>query len=214
MESEFNKQKLELINSLRRKGIKDETVLSALDSVPREKFIAESLWDRAYDDVALPIDSRQTISQPYTVAYMTMILKAAPGSRILEIGTGSGYQAAILHELGAVVYSIERIPELHNQASALLSKLGYKISCFIGDGTLGLPEYAPFDRILVTAAAPRVSNSLLAQLAPGGRMVIPIGKEDYQTMYIYRKTESGSIESEATDTFRFVPLIGEEGWPV
>ena len=202
----------ELIKNLCRKGINEEKVLKALELVAREKFLPEALWERAYEDNALPIDCRQTISQPYTVAFMTMILEIYPGHRTLEVGTGSGYQAAILAEMGADVYSIERIPELFNQSSEILNSLGYKIKCFCGDGTLGLPEFAPFDRIIVTAAAPKESQSLINQLAPGGKMVVPIGNSDYQTMYIIEKEATGSISRKATDNFRFVPLIGKEGW--
>lgn len=202
-----------MINSLRKKGIIDESVLRAIGSVPREKFVSESQRERAYEDVALPIESRQTISQPYTVAYMTMMLQIIQGSKTLEIGTGSGYQAAILSELGADVYTVERIPELYTAASVLLRNLGYDIKYFLDDGSIGLADFAPFDRILVTAAAPRVPKQLLEQLAPGGILVVPIGKEDYQTMHIYKKTHTGEIEKDETDTFRFVPLIGQEGWP-
>jgi protein-L-isoaspartate(D-aspartate) O-methyltransferase len=207
MKSDFQSLRTYLVNNLRKKGITDENVLRVIVSVPREKFIDSTLWEIAYEDIALQIDCRQTISQPYTVAYMTMLLEV-----FLEIGTGSGYQAAILAELGAEVYSIERINELYLKSSALLNSLGYKVKCFCGDGTLGLPEFAPYNRIIVTAAAPGESQSLINQLANGGRMVIPIGKSDYQTMYIIEKSESGEIRKQATDHFRFVPLIDEEGW--
>ncbi len=210
---DFKKQKAELLESLRRKGIHDEAVLRALGVVPRESFINEDLWERAYDDVALPIENRQTISQPYTVAFMTMILQVSPGCKVLEIGTGSGYQAAVLCAMGAEIHTIERIPDLYKSAAVLLKKMDFSVNCYFGDGSLGLPEQAPFDRIIVTAASPKVPQPLLDQLAPGGRLVVPIGKEDYQVMYIYKKSIDGEIGKEATDTFRFVPLIGEEGWP-
>ncbi len=212
MEKEYNAQRADLISKLRQKGIKDEAVLEAMGRVPREKFIARSLWDRAYEDNALPIDCRQTISQPYTVACMTMLLNVADGCKVLEIGTGSGYQAAILSEMGAEVYTIERIEELYDRTKDLLLELGFHVFCFHGDGTLGLREFAPWDRIIVTAAAPKEPPSLVAQLAKGGRMVIPIGKEDYQSMCVFEKSTTGDVTRFSTDDFRFVPLIGKEGW--
>lgn len=207
----FNEDKINLVNILVSKGIKDENVLKAIAAVDRHKFVQQAFISRAYEDTALPIGSNQTISQPYTVAIMTECLKLKPGSKILEIGTGSGYQAAILSEMGAKVYSIERIPELQIEAQKILDKLNYKVACKTGDGTIGWAEYSPFDGIIITAAAPEVPKTLLDQLADGGRLVAPIGSLDSQDIHIINK-RGQHFFTDIKHGFRFVPLIGKEGW--
>ena len=167
---------------------------------------------RAYEDSALPIDEEQTISQPYTVAFQTQALRIRPGDKVLEIGTGSGYQAAILAEMGASVYSIERIEKLHRQAGKILLRLYPGVKLFCGDGTLGLPENAPFDKIIVTAASPGIPESLTDQLRPGGLAVMPVGDLELQTMMLIEKGMDGRISKRNLGQFRFVPLIGKEGW--
>lgn len=194
------------------RGIHDPRVLSAFRAVPRERFVPEAQRRGAYDDCPLPIGAGQTISQPYMVALMTQTLQVAAGQRVLEIGTGSGYQTAILAEVGARVYTVERIAQLSETAREALRDLGYaEIEYRVGDGTLGWPEEAPFDRIVVTAGAPRTPPSLTAQLADGGRMVIPVGAGTQQDCVLVTR------EGDATRTWRFCPcrfvrLIGREGW--
>lgn len=212
MTEKLNIEKKALISSLKRKGIHDEKVLNALAKIPREKFVLEEYLDKTYDDNALPIICSQTISQPYTVAFMTQLLQLQPGLKILEIGTGSGYQSCILAELGCETYSIERIPELYEYARKRINELGYVIKQKIDDGTNGWREYAPFDRILVTAAAPQAPLSLLSQLKVGGFMVIPIGDKSSQMMKKIIRTTETQFETENFSYFRFVPLIGEQGW--
>ncbi len=195
-----------LASELKQKGISDKAVLVAIASVPREKFIDESLRDYAYLDKPLPIEKGQTISQPYTVAYQTELLKLKPGEKVLEIGTGSGYQAAILCEMGAEVYSIERYEALHLTAKETLHRLGYQPHLFFGDGYEGLPEEAPFDKILLTAAPDVVPEKLLRQLRIGGWMVLPLGGRTGQKMtMIKRLGEERFSESEHGD-FIFVPM--------
>lgn len=166
----------------------------------------------AYSDQALQIGEGQTISQPYTVAYQTEILEINPGDKVLEIGLGSGYQACILLELGAEVFSIERIEPLYLRTKSLLPKMGYQPNLFLGDGTLGLPDHAPFDKIIVTAASPGPPKTLLKQLAINGIMVVPIGSKNVQTMYRYYRKSKNEVEADKLDDFRFVPLIGKDGW--
>lgn len=198
---------------LEGRGITDPRVLDAMGSVPREAFVPERSASLAYRDRALPLSNGQTISQPYMVAAMTEALKLEPGDRVLEIGTGSGYQTAVLAEIAREVYTVERIDTLSEEAREVLERLGYSNVRFrVGDGTLGWPEEAPFDAILVTAASPDVPDSLVTQLEEaGGRLVIPVGSRGLQTlMRIVRQGE----EFEATELMgcRFVPLVGEEGW--
>jgi protein-L-isoaspartate(D-aspartate) O-methyltransferase len=207
----LEEEKKELIIGLRNKGIKDENVLTAIHNVPREKFVPESLRKFAYEDNALPITHGQTISQPFTVAYMTQDAMIKPGSKVLEIGTGSGYQCAILCEMGADVYTVERIENLYESSKKLLGSLGYKFNIKLDDGTLGWSEHAPFKSIIVTAAAPEVPHSLTGQLAVDGRLVIPVGSREYQRLYILTNTEHG-VKTMIKDSFKFVPLIGDEGW--
>ncbi|MBN1397699.1 MAG: protein-L-isoaspartate(D-aspartate) O-methyltransferase [Bacteroidetes bacterium] len=207
----FEDERKEMIALLRKRGIKDELLLKAFQNVEREQFVLPAFVNRAYDDSALPIAHGQTISQPYTVAFQTEKLQAGKDSKILEIGTGSGYQAAILAEMGCRVFTIERHMELHLQARRLLEKLGYHVASRCGDGTVGWSEYAPYNGIIVTAAAPEVPQPLLDQLADGGRIVIPVGDLDTQSIRIIRKV-GDRYESVDARGFKFVPLIGKEGW--
>jgi protein-L-isoaspartate(D-aspartate) O-methyltransferase len=207
----IEEEKKALIESLRYKGITDERVLEAFKRVPRERFVAEPLRRYAYEDNALPIPCMQTISQPFTVAYMTMALNVQEGNKVLEVGSGSGYQAAILCELGADVYTVERIEKLYKTAKALLEGLGYRIHIKLGDGTKGWKEYAPFDRIMVTAGSPAVPQPLIEQLNAGGKLVIPVGTLENQKLYEITKTTEG-LGFKLHESFKFVPLIGEEGW--
>ncbi|MEJ5244776.1 MAG: protein-L-isoaspartate(D-aspartate) O-methyltransferase [Bacteroidota bacterium] len=201
-----------LIVSLRRKGIKDERVLTAIQKVPREIFVPDDQKEKAYIDNALPIECGQSISQPYTVAYMTELLDTFEGCKVLEIGTGSGYQCAILQILGCIVYSIERIEFLHNKVKKIFASLNIQANLFLGDGSKGLPEFAPFDRIIVTAAAPDIPSCLINQLEIGGKLVIPVGSRSEQIMTLVIRSSSSQYEIIRKDSFRFVPLIGEEGW--
>lgn len=193
-------------------GMSDEGVLAAIASVPRELFVSPALRSRAYDNSALPIGCKQTISQPYTVAFMTSKLRIEPGDKILEIGTGSGYQAAVLAHLGARVFTVERHTELFTTTRKLLEKLGLNIAMRLGDGTLGWSEFAPYDGIIVTAGSPDVPPTLTQQLTIGGRLVIPVGPRDTQTLYVITRTGNDSFHVEELSDFRFVPLIGREGW--
>ncbi len=196
-----------LIGELQRKGIKDEAVLRAFWEVPRHWFLDKAFADLAYEDNAFPIDCDQTISQPYTVARMTELLEVEKRHKVLEIGTGSGYQAAILAALGAQVYTIERQKVLYEKTKALLTRIGFsRIRCYYRDGSSGLPGSAPFDRIIVTAAAPRVPEILVNQLREGGIMVIPVG-EDIQHMLRITRLADGSTKTERFGQYRFVPFV-------
>ncbi len=207
----FEEERRELIESLRIKGITDERTLDAMMRVERHLFVMDAFLNRAYEDTALPISKSQTISQPYTVAFMTQHLNVKPSDKVLEIGTGSGYQAAVLAELGCRVFTIERHYELHLQSRPLLERLGYRIATRSGDGTVGWSEFAPYDGILVTAAAPDVPAALLQQLGIGGRLVIPIGNLDTQQLHVVTKLEKG-VSTTIINGFKFVPLIGKQGW--
>lgn len=210
---EFTTQHAEMIEKqLRRRGITDAAVLAAMMAIPRHEFVPKELLQRAYDDAPLPIGDGQTISQPYIVAAMTAALQLQPSNRVLEIGAGCGYQAAVLSCLAREVFTIERRPELAASASARLARLGYSnVHVHCGDGTLGLPECSPFDAILVAAAAPAVPQPLLAQLAEGGRMILPIGDAEHQELRLIQKHGSG-FPMRALEECRFVPLIGHHGW--
>ena len=198
-----------LVEILRGKGIKDENVLKAIENVPRHLFMDSSFVEFAYKDSAFPIAAGQTISQPYTVAYQTELLEIKQGDKVLEIGTGSGYQSCVLCEMGAKVFSIERQLTLFKQTKALLPKIGYSPKLFFGDGYAGLPTFAPFNKIIVTAAAPEIPQKLLEQLKTGGIMVIPhnAAKGDYQIMKKIIKLADGNVDIIDLDAFRFVPLL-------
>ena len=195
-----------LVGYLRSQGITDERVLSAVEKVPRHLFLESGLWEHAYEDRALPIAAGQTISQPYTVAFQTQLLQVEPGCKVLEIGTGSGYQAAILAELGAEVYSIERVRELYERSRRILQALGYKVHLRWGDGRLGWPTYAPYDRILLTAAAPEIPPALIMQLAEGGQLVAPRGAPNTTQEMILLTKRNGQLQESHHGHFRFVPL--------
>lgn len=200
----------QLVKTVKKKGITDEKVLAAIGKIPRHLFMDSSFEDHAYQDKAFPIAADQTISQPYTVAFQTELLEIKKGDRVLEIGTGSGYQTAVLCELGAKVYSIERQRELYKKTKSFLSKLGYRPKHLsFGDGYKGLPEYAPFEKIIVTAGAPDVPKDLLSQLKVGGRMVIPVGS-DVQTMTLFIRKSAKEFDRREYGAFRFVPLLEDK----
>lgn len=200
----------QLVNVIKAKGIKDENVLKAIGDIPRHLFMDSGFLDHAYQDKAFPIGADQTISQPYTVAFQTELLLVKKGDKILEIGTGSGYQTAVLCKLGAKVYSIERQLELFKKTSKFLPVLGYRAKKLIfGDGYKGLPEEAPFDGIIVTAGAPFVPKSLLNQLKIGGKLVIPVG-DDVQIMTLFIRKEEKEFEQHEFGEFRFVPLLEDK----
>lgn len=200
-----------LVEHLRAKGIGSEAVLAAIGKVPRHLFIDDTAFQsRAYEDSAFPIPCGQTISQPYTVAFQTALLEVRPGQRILEVGTGSGYQTAVLCELGAKVFSIERHKPLYLQTKERLARLGYSASLTHGDGFAGLKREAPFDGVLVTCGAPFVPPALVEQLKPGGRMVIPVGEGDVQQMQVVAKAADGSATVTPKGTFRFVPMLSQK----
>jgi len=199
---------------LRDRGIRDERVLAAMERVPRERFVPAEVRDLAYDDAALPLDCGQTISQPYIVALIAEALALQGDERVLDVGTGSGYQAAVLAELAREVHSIERIPELAERARRSLAEAGVaRVAVHVGDGSLGLPEHAPYGGIAVAAAAPEVPEPLLAQLAPGGRLVVPVGTERDQQLLVVEQTPSGPSVIRSVPC-RFVPLVGAEGFTV
>ena len=202
--------RLQLVNVIKAKGIKNKEVLKAIGKVPRHLFMDSGFLGHAYQDKPFPIAADQTISQPYTVAFQTELLQIKKGDKVLEIGTGSGYQAAILCELGAKVYSIERQLELFKKTGKFLDKLGYKVKKLIfGDGYKGLEDEAPFDSIVVTAGAPFVPKALMTQLKIGGRLVIPVG-EDVQTMTLYIRKDIKEFEKHELGEFRFVPLVEDK----
>ncbi len=197
-----------LVDGIKRKGITDERVLAAIEKVPRHFFLDSAFDEKAYEDKAFPIGEGQTISQPYTVAYQSQLLEISPFMKILEIGTGSAYQAVVLAEMGAQVFTIERQKKLFesNKQFAWLKKYP-TIKFFYGDGYEGLPTYAPFDRVIITAAAPEIPVKLIDQLRPGGKMVIPLGAGDVQRMMRITKLLNGALQEEVFDHFSFVPMI-------
>lgn len=197
----------QLIGELREKGIHDEAVLRAMENVPRHIFFDKAFLSFAYKDKAFPIGEGQTISQPYTVAYQSSLLQIKKGEKVLEIGTGSGYQTCVLLEMGARVFSVERNRVLFEKTRKLLEKLNYRPRLFYGDGYKGLPAFAPFDKILVTAGAPIIPQPLIDQLKPGGILVIPVGESGVQTMITVLKHLDGRVEIVELDKFRFVPLL-------
>ncbi|MEM7551166.1 MAG: protein-L-isoaspartate(D-aspartate) O-methyltransferase [Bacteroidota bacterium] len=205
-------QRRALVQILKEKGIKDENVLNAILKVPRHFFFEKAFEEHAYQDKAFPIGEGQTISQPYTVAFQSELLEVEPGHKVLEIGTGSGYQACVLCELQAKVYTIEYNKILYKKTKSFLPQMGYYPLFFQGDGSRGLPKLAPFDRIIVTAGAPSLPNALIGQLAEQGKLVIPVGDGKRQNMIRITKEKGNRIVKEAFDYFSFVPLKGEFGW--
>ncbi|OGU67122.1 MAG: protein-L-isoaspartate O-methyltransferase [Ignavibacteria bacterium RBG_16_36_9] len=208
----YKQQRFELVESLRLKGISDELLLEAMAKVEREKFVSSVMKPNAYMDIALPIGYGQTISQPFTIAIMTEALQVKKGDKVLEIGTGSGYQAALLYQMRTKVYSIERHIDVYNEVLKRFEKLGIRVHCKCGDGTLGWDAYAPFDKIIVTAGSPGIPETLKKQLAINGKMVIPVGNMSSQTLKVLTKTAPDEFEIEDIPQFAFVPLIGREGW--
>jgi len=196
-----------LIDELKNKGISDLRVLDAMNKVPRHLFMDDAFLNHAYQDKAFPIAAGQTISQPYTVAVQTILLGVGKRDKVLEIGTGSGYQAAILAEMGVKVFTIERQRELYRKAQELLTSLGYRIHFFLGDGYEGQPQYGPFDAIIITAATATVPETLLEQLKPGGRLVVPQGASDSQVMTLYVRKGENEYEKTTHGNFVFVPLL-------
>lgn len=201
-----------LVRELSNKGITNKNILEAINNVPRHLFLDSAFLDHAYQDKAFPIGQDQTISHPYTVAYQTQEIDVRKGDKVLEIGTGSGYQTSILAELGADIFTIERHKELSLKAQKILKQLNYKASFFIGDGTNGISKHAPYDKIIVTAGAPCLPDSLIDQLKPNGKLIIPIGKKEKQTMNLFTKDEKDNITFKKLGEFQFVPLIGSKGW--
>ena len=202
----------QLIDSIRAKGIDDERVLEAMLKVPRHLFLEKAFLNQAYTDQAFKIGAGQTISQPFTVAYQTSLLHLMKGDKVLEIGTGSGYQTCILIEMGAKVFSIERQKELFDKTKEFLPAIGYSPKLFYGDGYKGLPSYAPFDKILVTCGAPLVPEELIKQLKVGGSMVIPVGAGEIQVMTTVLRTSETTVEKHELKNFRFVPMLEHKEW--
>jgi len=196
-----------LVNIIRSKGISEEKVLNAIMTIPRHLFMAKGFEERAYQDNAFPIAANQTISQPYTVAFQTSLLDIKKGDKVLEVGTGSGYQAAVLMELGVKLYTIERQRELYITSLQILRQLGYNPYSYYGDGYAGLPTYAPFNKILITAGAPEIPNELLKQLKVGGIMVAPIGPQEAQDMLRITKIDNSKFKKENFGKFNFVPML-------
>lgn len=207
----FDLEREEMIALLRDRGIIDQRILRAFSMVERHVFVPEPFTNRSYEDCALPIGKGQTISQPYTVAFMTQVLDVHPGDRVLEIGTGSGYQAAILAALGTHVFSIERDSDLLAGARKILERLGYRVASKTGDGSVGWDEFAPFNGIIVTAAAPDVPRALMGQMAEGGRLVVPVGSREIQSLAVITRT-GDRFDRRQIDSFKFVPLVGKNGW--
>ncbi len=211
MQNNFTQKKSKLIRDLENKGISNQDILLAIQKIPRELFLSKTFWNKAYDDNALPIDCGQTISQPFTVAYMTQLLEVEKGMRVLEIGTGSGYQALLLYFLKANVYTIERHKLLYEKSKLFFEHNKLNISSHLGDGTKGLLKHAPFDRIIVTAASPNIPEELLKQLVDNGKMIIPIGTPESQIMHLITK-KNNQFDIQKKGKFKFVPLIGEDGF--
>lgn len=208
----FRRKRNALVEELRDKGIKDESVLKAIGAIPRHQFVDSALWHRAYEDSALPIEMGQTISQPFTVASQTELMQVKRGDKVLEIGTGSGYQCAVLCEMGAKVYTVERHRELTERSRKILNDLGYRAMFKCGDGSMGWSAYAPYDAIVVTAGAPVIPETLRNQLTVGGRLIVPVGDEERQLMMRIKRTGEEEFEQEQFAHFKFVPLIGKQGW--
>jgi len=202
-----------LVKEIQEKGIVDANVLNAIEAVPRHLFIVDDAFlEFAYKDKAFPIGAGQTISQPYTVAFQTQLLDLKRGEKVLEIGTGSGYQTSVLLEMGAKVFTIERQKSLYDKTKMLLPELGYQPKFFYGDGYKGLPLFAPFDKVLVTAGAPFIPEPLMEQLKIGGKLVIPVGENGIQVMTRITKMTENKYEKEEFGKFQFVPLLNEKAW--
>ena len=200
-------------SQLRQRGIRDERLLAAMSKVPRHEFVSQQNWNEAYADHPIPIAEKQTTSQPYMIAAMVQAAEIKPEDRVLEIGAGSGYQTAVLAELASQVFAVERYASLAETAQKTLERLGYRNAKIItGDGSLGLAEAAPFDAIIVSAAAPRIPQALMDQLATGGRLLIPVGEADQQVLQLVQRNADGSISVRTLEGCRFVPLIGEQGF--
>lgn len=212
MEDSFRHKGLrrQLVDELRGKGISDVNVLKVLNKIPRHLFIDNAFVNFAYQDKAFPIGSEQTISQPYTVAFQTQLLEINPYDKVLEVGTGSGYQAAVLSLLDADVYTIERQKKLFNKTKNFLPELGYTCNCFYGDGYKGLPNFAPFDKIIITCGAPFVPGDLINQLNIGGRMVVPVGDQHNQEMYLIEKISDSETRETIHGKFSFVPMLNDK----
>lgn len=201
-----------LVELLKARGIEDQDVLKAIGKIPRHFFFDETFWNQAYRDIAFPIGDGQTISQPYTVAYQTELLHIKKGEKVLEIGTGSGYQTCVLLEVGANVFTIERQENIYKRTLRVLPGMGYNANFFLGDGSNGIAEHAPYHKIIVTAGAPFVPEILLRQLKIGGVLVIPVGDEKTQKMVTVLRISENDFEKIVLDTFRFVPLVGDRAW--
>jgi len=201
-----------LVEEIAAKGINDKRVLDAIGTIPRHLFMDSSFLEFAYQDKAFPIAAGQTISQPYTVAFQTELLNVQKGAKVLEVGTGSGYQACVLLEMGVKVFTIERQRELYDKTKPFLEKLGYYPRMFFGDGYKGLPSYAPFDGIVVTAGAPYIPEALMAQLKIGATLVIPVGETDVQIMTTVTRVSETDFKKKEWGTFRFVPMLGNKNW--
>lgn len=201
----------QLVKEIIRKGIRDEAVIRAIGKIPRHYFFDPIFDTHAYEDKAFPIAAGQTISQPYTVAFQSELLRVKPGDKILEIGTGSGYQASVLLELGAKVYTIEYQKALYQKAIRFLPSIGYQPHMYHGDGSKGMSRFAPYDGIIVTAGAPTVPEELIQQLVVGGRLVIPVGNNQTQSMVLIEKIDDNKIKKKVFNNFSFVPLRGEKG---
>lgn len=212
VEHEFRGARRRLVETLQDQGIRDLAVLHAIDETPRHRFVPSGVRHRAYEDAALPIGNGQTISQPSIHARYLSLLRLRGSEKVLEVGTGSGYQTALLARLAAQVFSVERVPALLDRARETLASLGVRnVSFLLGDGTLGWRQFAPFDAILVSAAAPTIPPAYVEQLAEGGRLLIPLGVREEQTLYLC--TRSGdTLSQEAVGPVRFVPLLGKESW--
>jgi len=208
----YEKERASLVEILVQKGISNQSVLNAMNSVERHLFVPHAMVSHAYKDTAMPIGYGQTISQPYTVAFMTQALNLPTGSKILEIGTGSGYQAAILLNMGMKVYTIERNEKIYATTLKLFENMNLRVAARCSDGTIGWDEFAPYDGIIVTAGGPTIPNNLKKQMAINGRMVIPVGDKSGQTLYILTKVSETEFETREEPNFAFVPLIGREGW--
>jgi protein-L-isoaspartate(D-aspartate) O-methyltransferase len=202
----------QLVEELRQKGITEQKVLAAIESVPRHLFMENAFLSHAYEDKAFPIGSGQTISQPYTVAFQTQLLKVQKGDKVLEIGTGSGFQTAVLMQMGAKVFTIERQRALYDKTRKFLPEIGYNPKFFYGDGYKGLATFAPFDKIIVTAGAPFIPESLVKQLKTGGIMVIPVGANDVQEMITVEKVSDTETDIKEHGFFQFVPLLKDKNW--